>query len=192
MEETTVDEAAANGLVYILENEAMPGIIKVGMTNNLARRVAELNNCTAVPLPFRCRYAAMVEDPAFVERRLHAAFAPHRLSPRREFFKVPVECVIAAIELVALETVEHGVSLATQPEPTAEAAVAEAVANTRAAAETDLMELLARGAPIPSQDALAARWGVHKGTAAKWLGDFESRGIISRSVVGRCKMVAAA
>jgi hypothetical protein len=63
---------------------------------------------------------------------------------------------------------------------------------TKAAAEADVIQLVARGEPIPSQDTLAERWGVHKGTASKWLRDFESRGILRRQVVGRCKMVAAA
>jgi lysylphosphatidylglycerol synthetase-like protein (DUF2156 family) len=63
---------------------------------------------------------------------------------------------------------------------------------TKAAAEADVIQLVARGEPIPSQDTLADRWGVHKGTASKWLRDFESRGILRRQVVGRCKMVAAA
>jgi hypothetical protein len=63
---------------------------------------------------------------------------------------------------------------------------------TRDAAEADVILLVAFGQPIPSQDTLAARWDVHKGTASKWLRDFECRGIIRRSVVGRCKMVASA
>jgi hypothetical protein len=63
---------------------------------------------------------------------------------------------------------------------------------TKAAAEADVIRLVARGEPIPSQDTLAERWGVHKGTASKWVRDFEARGLIRRQVVGRCKMVAAA
>jgi uncharacterized membrane protein len=63
---------------------------------------------------------------------------------------------------------------------------------TKAAAEADVIQLVARGEPIPSQDTLADRWGVHKGTASKWVRDFEARGLIRRQVVGRCKMVAAA
>jgi hypothetical protein len=63
---------------------------------------------------------------------------------------------------------------------------------TKAAAEADVIQLVARGEPIPSQDTLADRWGVHKGTASKWVRHFEARGLIRRQVVGRCKMVAAA
>jgi uncharacterized membrane protein len=174
------------GLVYILENEAMPGILKVGTTSNLAQRVKQLNSSTAVPLPFHCRYAAMVEDPYFVEKRLHAAFAPHRLSPSREFFRVPVECIIAAIELVALETVEHGVDIATvAASPSEEEVIAEAAAVSRAAAESDLIELLARGEDVPQQNVLAERWGVSKGCASKWLAEFEARGLVRRERLGK-------
>lgn len=63
---------------------------------------------------------------------------------------------------------------------------------SKAAAEADVIRLVARGERLPSQDALAARWGVHKGTASKWLADFETRGLISRHREGRAKRVAAA
>lgn len=63
---------------------------------------------------------------------------------------------------------------------------------TRAAAEADVIQLIGRGQPLPSQDTLARRWGVHKGTASKWLADFEARGIIARHADGRRKIVAAA
>lgn len=63
---------------------------------------------------------------------------------------------------------------------------------SKAAAEADVIRLVARGEALPSQDTLAARWGVHKGTASKWLADFEVRGLISRHRQGRAKRVAAA
>lgn len=63
---------------------------------------------------------------------------------------------------------------------------------SKAAAESDVIRLVARGEQLPSQDVLAARWGVHKGTASKWLQDFERRGLIARHREGRAKRVAAA
>ena len=38
-------------IVYILTNQSMPDTIKVGITDNLDRRVRELDN-TSTPLPF--------------------------------------------------------------------------------------------------------------------------------------------
>jgi len=40
-------------IVYILSNESMPDTIKVGITDNLNRRVRELDN-TSTPLLFEC------------------------------------------------------------------------------------------------------------------------------------------
>ena len=48
-------------IVYILTNESMPDTIKVGITDNLDRRVRELDN-TSTPLPFECYYAVEVEN----------------------------------------------------------------------------------------------------------------------------------
>ena len=88
-------------------------------------------------------------------------------------------------------------TVADKPEPTPPKTgnrrlVAVRSVATRAAAEADVVQLIGRGQPLPSQDVLAMRWNVHKGTASKWLADFEARGIISRRIEGRCKIVAAA
>lgn len=90
-------------IIYVLENEAMPGIVKIGRTCNLAERLGELSNSAAVPYPFRCAYAASVADSVTVERHIHAAFASQRV--RKEFFRVPAHSVIAVLELVATEIV---------------------------------------------------------------------------------------
>ena len=74
--------------VYILTNEAMPGYIKIGLTENLvSERVVQLDN-TSVALPFQCYYAARVEDNRRIERALHTAFGDFRVRPNREFFKM--------------------------------------------------------------------------------------------------------
>lgn len=63
---------------------------------------------------------------------------------------------------------------------------------TRAAAEADVIRLVARGERLPSQETLARRWGVHKGTASKWLAGLEQRGLVARTVAGRAKAISAA
>lgn len=59
----------AGGIVYVLINEAMPGYVKVGKTDNIDRRLRDLD-WTNLPLPFECFYAARVADATFVERQL--------------------------------------------------------------------------------------------------------------------------
>jgi RNase P/RNase MRP subunit p29 len=76
-------------IVYILTNEAMPGLIKIGRTaNDLEKRIGELNRHSGVPLPFECYYAREVTDEAYVERMLHEAFSDHRIRKEREFFRI--------------------------------------------------------------------------------------------------------
>ncbi len=91
-------------IVYILINEAMPDYIKIGRTNDIDRRIKDLD-WTNIPLPFQCFYAARVKDVNFVERQIHAAFADNRVRSNREFFKMNPERVVAIIKLIELENV---------------------------------------------------------------------------------------
>jgi len=59
-----------SNIVYVLINEAMPGYVKIGITDNLERRIRELDN-TSIPLPFECFYACTVESAANVEKLIH-------------------------------------------------------------------------------------------------------------------------
>jgi T5orf172 domain len=92
--------------VYILINEAMPGLIKIGRTTtSVKQRISELNAPAGIPLPFTCYYAARVEDCVLVERKLHDAFGDHRVRERREFFWLSPHRAQAALELAAIEDV---------------------------------------------------------------------------------------
>lgn len=94
------------GFVYILTNAAMPGYIKIGLTqqDDVASRVKQLDN-TSLPLPFECYFAARVPDCARVERTLHFVFGEKRARGNREFFTAQPDLVKAIIELVAIEDV---------------------------------------------------------------------------------------
>lgn len=63
---------------------------------------------------------------------------------------------------------------------------------TKLEAERDLVMILALGKPISSQDELAERWNVGKGTISKWMVDWEERGLVTRAQYGRCKQIVAA
>jgi len=91
--------------VYILINEAMPGIIKIGWTDNsIEQRMKELDK-TGTPLPFTCYYAKRVEDPRFVESKLHEAFDEFRIRENREFFRMSPDQAKAALEIASGEDV---------------------------------------------------------------------------------------
>lgn len=91
--------------VYVLTNEAMPGLIKVGQTSaDVSDRMVGLDS-TGVPLPFECYYAVRVRDANAVEKALHVALGDHRVRNSREFFRCDPIRAKAVLELVALEEV---------------------------------------------------------------------------------------
>lgn len=101
------------GIVYVLTNSAMPGLVKIGMTtrSDMDARMRELFG-TGVPVPFECRYACQVKasDCAKIERALHTAFAPNRVNPNREFFQIRPEQAMAILELFHREDITHEVT----------------------------------------------------------------------------------
>ena len=69
-------------IIYVLTNEAIPGMVKIGCTHgeSVEDRIAQLSASTAVPLPFECHFAAEVENCAVLETKLHQLFADHRVN----------------------------------------------------------------------------------------------------------------
>lgn len=90
------------GIVYLLTNPVMPGLVKIGMTaqKDIEKRMRELYT-TGVPVPFECQFACKVKkgDCVKIEKALHAAFAPQRVNANREFFRIQVEQAKAILEL---------------------------------------------------------------------------------------------
>jgi hypothetical protein len=84
----------------------MPGYVKIGKTNNnLEQRIRELSSSTSIPLPFTVFYACTVKDAHFAEHQLHDAFDDNRVNPKREFFSVAPERVVAALRLAEIENI---------------------------------------------------------------------------------------
>jgi hypothetical protein len=89
-------------IVYVLQNEAMPGLIKIGITHDeqVDKRLQTLYT-TGVPLPFECIWAGEVDDCAEIESLIHNAFSDFRINPKREFFKLKPERVIPLLKKLA-------------------------------------------------------------------------------------------
>lgn len=93
-------------IIYILTNEAMPGMCKLGKTTDLEGRIKSLyQGVSGIPLPFECFYAAKVQDMNKVETALQEAFEDYRVNPNREFFTIAPEKVFAILKVLALEDV---------------------------------------------------------------------------------------
>ena len=101
------------GIVYLLTNPVMPGLVKIGMTTreDMDARMRELYS-TGVPVPFECQYACRVKktDCAKIEKALHTAFEPQRVNANREFFRINVGQAKAILELFHHEDVTSDVS----------------------------------------------------------------------------------
>lgn len=101
------------GIVYLLTNPVMPGLVKIGMTTreDIDARLRELYS-TGVPVPFECAYACRVKKSgcAKIEKALHTAFSPQRINANREFFRIQVEQARAILELFHHEDVTEEVT----------------------------------------------------------------------------------
>ena len=93
------------GCVYILKNEAMPGLIKIGYTKkNAKKRTIELYT-TGVPLPFEVVYELdQLESEQYekLEGEIHKELTNYRVNPKREFFKYPADDAVQLLKKTPL------------------------------------------------------------------------------------------
>lgn len=81
----------------------MPEMVKIGITDNVERRVKELSGTTGVPLPFECFYAVKVsEDAKKLEKKIHEGFDKQRVRREREFFYTSPENAKSILELLEI------------------------------------------------------------------------------------------
>jgi hypothetical protein len=100
-------ERTRSGYVYIISNIGSFGgdIVKIGLTRRLdpMDRVRELGDAS-VPFVFDTHAIIYSDDAPALERALHGQFDPARINAqnyRKEFFKVPLDAVEAAVARLA-------------------------------------------------------------------------------------------
>jgi hypothetical protein len=88
------------GKVYILTNDSMPGIIKIGVTEQetIEERIKSLDN-TSVPTPFRFYFAIETNKYKEIEKLVHNAFSDYRIRTNREFFEMDPERAVSALKI---------------------------------------------------------------------------------------------
>jgi hypothetical protein len=91
-----------SGIVYVLTNPAMPGMVKIGMCTNIDERLKTLFT-TNVPLPFDPVCACKVDDRRKVEKALQEAFEPDRVHPKREFYSIDPKRAIGLLKLLGTD-----------------------------------------------------------------------------------------
>ena len=87
------------GIVYVLINPAMPGLVKIGITtrSQVHIRMSELYT-TGVPLPFECSFAGKVKDVKAIETALHIGFEKNRIKSDFKFEEYICEKVLFEID----------------------------------------------------------------------------------------------
>lgn len=103
------------GFIYVLSNDLMPGVYKIGMTKHSPEaRAKEISATTGVPVPFKVLAAFHSSNPRADERMVHEGFSSCRVSQNREFFNLPTETEIedALLELQAIVGPERSAEVA--------------------------------------------------------------------------------
>ena len=157
-------------IVYVLTNPAMPGIVKIGMTdkNDVRDRMKDLYT-TGVPLHFECVIARQLEDvdAARVENALHRAFDPSRISPSREFFRIEPEQVEALLLIMPGRDVTPGVSQQVAGLESEDVEAASAFKRLQARTnEEEFMGSLGENGRVTFERVLD--WGKQHGMYIKW------------------------
>lgn len=81
--------ASNYGFVYVLRNECMPGIYKIGVTaRSPHERCAELSIPTGVPVAFELVCYGEVFNAYGFECGLHSEFLKNRVNRKKEFFRL--------------------------------------------------------------------------------------------------------
>ena len=158
-------------IVYVLTNAAMPGIVKIGMTDrsDVQQRMGDLYT-TGVPLPFDCVVAWEFEgaNAAEVERAFHRAFDPYRINPNREFFQLDPEQPAVLLRTYPGREVTPPVPEQSTEFPPEDQEAATTFKRRRSQTdETEFLEALSdhgrlvyeRVLALAKQDGLGIRWG---------------------------------
>ncbi|OOH90625.1 hypothetical protein BMT54_04110 [Pasteurellaceae bacterium 15-036681] len=87
------------GWVYILSNQAMHGLWKIGYTErDPISRAKEISDSTGVPHPYKVEYQVYTTHPYEVEQYAHELLKNYRVNQNREFFKCFFQDAVEAIK----------------------------------------------------------------------------------------------
>lgn len=85
------------GYVYILVNDSMPGLVKIGRAKDVDQRASSLFT-TGVPTPFKVVFALHSDECERLEDEIHAFLDEFRVNPDREFFRCSKDMTIETLE----------------------------------------------------------------------------------------------
>ncbi|MEI7606176.1 MAG: GIY-YIG nuclease family protein [Rhodospirillaceae bacterium] len=92
------------GWIYILTNNAYPGLLKIGYTTTtVEERARSLSGFTGVPSPFEIAAKFSSHSPELHEKRIHKRLRTRRAQRNREFFEIDLKAAIEIAEDVCKE-----------------------------------------------------------------------------------------
>jgi hypothetical protein len=91
-------ESTMRGWVYVITNNAMPGLVKVGFSRKDPNLRAKELNHTGAPHPYIVAYDAMVYEPRDIEQKVHSDLS--RVREGKEWFRCSLRDAIASIRSV--------------------------------------------------------------------------------------------
>ena len=94
------------GKVYILTNDAMPGIINIGSTENSIVDKMKTLDSIHVPLPFRFHFAIETDRAFEIEKLMHNTFSKFRIRNNRDFFKMDVKNAVSALKITGKQEIK--------------------------------------------------------------------------------------
>lgn len=89
--------------IYILTNELMPGLCKIGFTKNKpSKRVKQINAATGVAMDFDVVYQYPCFNAHDLEKEIHIYLESQgfRVNKKKEFFNITVQQAISVIERI--------------------------------------------------------------------------------------------
>jgi T5orf172 domain len=90
----------SKGYLYILSNQAMPGLLKIGLTmRTVPHRIAELSAATGVPSAFIVEAYFESSNPQQHEKAVHRKLQERRVTGK-EFFRVRLEEAVECLRVV--------------------------------------------------------------------------------------------
>lgn len=90
----------SKGFIYILSNEYMPGLLKIGhTTGSPEERAKQISGRTGVPGTFRVVFQEYVSNSQEAEKYIHRYLSGCRIN--KEFFRIPAEDAIKTVQRIA-------------------------------------------------------------------------------------------
>jgi len=95
------------GYVYILINESMPGLLKIGKTRRDSRSRARELYKTGVPTPYQVAFELFCDGYDRTECQIHDELSDFRVNNNREFFRYPLDKAINLLQNLGNSSLEE-------------------------------------------------------------------------------------